>query len=200
MLYVGIVEPDRRAAGTSDRADARADARGRPRARPLRLACIPHKRIYYVLRSAATAVNRFGCISGISFWRHRGEAEPRAVPAPFSAARAGHRRRAPRTPAASRGTSPRIVSLSAPRPYLRATVHSVMLRFISSRQRLGPVALRRLQAGSGAHSHGLLTRSALQSAPPLGGPLTRPTEPALSHHTLARSPAPSAWLPHRKRP
>jgi hypothetical protein len=68
----GIVEPDRRAAGTSDRADARADARGRPRARPLRLACIPHKRIYYVLRSAATAVNVSGvvqllrvCVTGV---------------------------------------------------------------------------------------------------------------------------------------
>lgn len=126
-------------------------------------------------------------------------------PAPFSAARAGHRRR---TAHASRepGTpSPRDrLSVVAP-PTSPARYNGIQTSTIAHVDSLPNASAWGLLLCAGSKQAPARTRMAVLCSPkrPASrGPTHTPsrTRALTSHMPAGRSPAPSAWLPHRKRP
>jgi len=100
---------------------------------------------------------------------------------------------APRTPAESRAL--RLLAIDSPSSRLlrrlRGTTVYRRLQSLMLNHFLTPApgACCFAQAPSRLRRALAWPCSALQSAPPLGGPLTRPTEPALSHHTCPQAAA-----------
>ena len=138
--------------------------------------------------------------------KYKAETTARGTPpAPFSAARAGHRRR---TAHASRepGTpSPRDrLSVVAP-PTSPARYNGIQTSTIAHVESLPHASAWGLLLCAGSKQAPARTRMAVLCSPkrPASrGPTHTPsrTRALTSHMPAGRSPAPSAWLPHRKRP
>lgn len=179
---------------------------------------------YYVLRVGSAALDRHGrrrlrtnyvppgggrlvslcrslsaCFSASRVGNKKQKTARGTPPAPFSAARAGHRRR---TAHASREPG-------TPSPRDRLSVvtryNGIQTSTIAHVESLPHASAWGLLLCAGSKQAPARTRMAVLCSPkrPASrGPTHTPsrTRALTSHMPAGRSPAPSAWLPHRKRP